>query len=475
MAPLVADSFDRRNFLKASALGTLGSLAVHSSVAAAATEDASSPNEQPVVAFIGTGIRFHTALGRGAGKYGPCATVCDVDLVQAGRAFQVCTDIHREAGRPLDIDFTQDYRHVLDRKEVDAVIIGTPDHWHTKIAIEAMQAGKDVYCEKPLTLTIREGRQIQDTIDKTGRVVQVGTQQRTEFGRRFVNAVAMMRDNRVGKVKRVTVAIGGSLDCEPMKVVNVPKEIDWDVWQGQAPATDYIQGPLIHTSGWGAGFPLSRTHNYFRWFYEYSGGKLTDWGAHHVDIAMWGLDKLSSDIGLVEIDPLSSKHPMPFKDGYPTRTDKFNAALSFRVLVKFQDGIEMLVCDTAEQELGFDNGVMFEGEEGRFLVNRGKLVGKPVEMLKEKPLPEDALEKLYGGKVPSGHMANFFECIKTRETPVSDVESHHRMLSICHAINIAMRLGRKLTFDPAREQFVGDEQANSFVEREQRKGYEIKV
>jgi len=475
MAQLAANSVDRRNFLKASALGTLSSLAVHSSVAAAATEDSSSPNEQPVVAFIGTGIRFHTALGRGAGKYGPCASVCDVDLVQAGRAYQVCTDVHREAGRPLDIDFTQDYRHVLDREEVDAVIIGTPDHWHTKIAIEAMQAGKDVYCEKPLTLTIREGRQIQDTIDKTGRVVQVGTQQRTEFGKRFVKAVAMMRDNRVGDVKRVTVAIGGSLDCEPMGVVDIPKQIDWDMWQGQVPVADYIQGPLIHTSGWGAGFPLSRTHNYFRWFYEYSGGKLTDWGAHHVDIAMWGLDKLSADIGLVEIEPLASKHPMPFKDGYPTRTDKFNAALSFRVSVKFQDGIEMIVCDTAEQELGFDNGVMFEGDQGRFLVNRGKLVGKPVEMLKEKPLPEDAMEKLYGGKVPTGHMANFFECIKTRETPASDVESHHRMLSICHAVNIALRLNRKLTFDPKQEKFVGDDQANTFVEREQRKGYEIKV
>lgn len=470
---------DRRSFIKttavgASALGTLGGFAVHSSVAAEGTEASKSPNEQPVVAFVGTGIRFHTALGRQATDYGPCASVCDVDLVQAGRAYQVCVDQHRKHGHPINIDFTQDYRHVLDRDDVDAVIIGTPDHWHTKIAIEAMQAGKDVYCEKPLTLTIREGRQILDAIEQTGKVVQVGTQQRTEFGKRFAKAVAMMHDNRVGDVKRVTVAIGGSLECDPMKVVDAPKQIDWDMWQGQAPTADYIEGPLIHPTGWGAGFPLGRTHNYFRWFYEYSGGKLTDWGAHHVDIAMWALNKLNGDIGPIEIDPIESKHPVPFEKGHPTESNRFNAATSFKVSVKFKDGLEMMVRNNAP-DLGFGNGVMFEGSEGRFLVNRGKLVGKPVERLEEKPLPEDAMEKLYGGAVPKSHMGNFFECVKTRATPASDVESHHRMLSICHAVNIAMRLGRKLTFDPQQEQFVGDAEANTFVEREQRKGYEIKV
>ncbi|MEM8944465.1 MAG: Gfo/Idh/MocA family oxidoreductase [Planctomycetota bacterium] len=469
---------NRRSFLKTSAaLTSLGSGLSYwtgtSVLAADATSD--SPNEQPVIAFIGTGIRYHSSLGKGALKYGPCAAVCDVDLVQAGRALQVAVDVHRAQKRPIDVSMYEDYRKIIDRQDVDLVVIGTTDHWHTKIAIEAMQAGKDVYCEKPLTLTIREGQQILETIAKTGRVMQVGTQQRTEYDKMFAKAAALTRAGRAGNIKRVTICIGGSRDCEPLPVAPVPRQLNWDMWLGQAPMTDYREGPLIDKEGWGAGFPLGRGHRYFRWWYEYSGGKLTDWGAHHVDIAMWALDKLHGDIGFVTIEPLEYFHPVPFVDGYPTQNDRFNAALTFKVRVTFADGVEMMVRDTAQEDLGFGNGILFEGSKGRFLVNRGKLVGKPVDQLKEDPLPEDALEKLYGGKVPKNHMDDFMDCVKTRETPASDVASHHRMISICHAINIAMRLDRKLTFDPKKEEFVGDPQANTFLEREQRKGYEINV
>ena len=466
----------RRSFLKASTLGSLaGSMNYWSGVSAIAADAPSkSPNEQPVIGFVGTGIRYHTALGRQATEYGPCAAVCDVDMLQAGRALQVAVDQHRKHDWPLDIQVAHDYRQVLDRSDVDIVVIATPDHWHSKIVIEAMQAGKDVYCEKPLTLTIREGQQILQVMKKTGRVVQVGTQQRTEVDKRFATAAAMVRAGRVGKIKRVTTALGGSLTCDPLAVTTTPKQLDWQRWLGQAPLADYREGPLIHKTGWGAGFPLSRAHRYFRWWYEYSGGKLTDWGAHHVDIATWALDKQRTDIGLVTIDLLEAEHPVPFVDGYPTRDDQFNAATKFKVRVLFEDGIEMMVRHDA-QDLGFDNGVMFEGDRGRFFVNRGKLTGKPVEDLESNPLPEDALEKLYGSKVPTGQMANFMECVKTRAQPASDVESHHRMLSLCHGVNIALRLGRKLTFDPHQEKFVGDPQANTFIGREQRQGYAIKV
>jgi len=471
----------RRSFLKTSAVTSMGAslgsnMAYWTGASALAANDASSsPNEQPVVAFVGTGIRYHTALGRGATNFGPCAAICDVDLLQAGRALQVAVDQHRKFDRPIDIDVTQDYRHVLDRKEVDVVFIATPDHWHTKIAIEAMQAGKDVYCEKPLTLTIREGQQIIQVMQQTGRVMQVGTQQRTEFKKRFAQAAAMVRDGRVGKVQRVTAAIGGSRTCDSLPVHSAPRQLDWDMWLGQAPKVDYRAGDQIDFQGWGAGFPLSRTHRYFRWWYEYSGGMITDWGAHHVDIALWALDKQHANVGPISIDPLEAEHPVPLVEGYATQDDRFHTATKFKVRVLFEDGIELLVRNSAKDDLGFKNGVMFEGSKGKFLVNRGKLVGKPVELLKENPLPEDALTRLYGGKVPTGHIDNFFECVKTRAKPVSDVESHHRVISICHAINIALRLGRKLTYDPQQETFVGDAQANTFIEREQRKGYEIKV
>jgi predicted dehydrogenase len=350
------------------------------------------------------------------------------------------------------------------------------------VAIDAMNAGKDVYCEKPLTLTIREGQQILEAQKKTKRVMQVGTQQRTEFGQRFAQAAAMMRDNRVGDVKQVTVCIGGSRDAEVLPKCDPPKSLNWDMWLGQCPMVDYrAQDTVKDVSGWGAGFPFGRAHRYYRWFYEYSGGKLTDWGAHHVDVAMWALNKLGDDIGKVVIDPMEVTHPCEFVNGMPQRDDMFNCATKFNVKCTFADGIEMFVRNAAPEK-GFDNGIMFEGSRGRFLVNRGKIVGRPVEDLKSKPLPSNGLSSLYvddatgdGFGKDGYHMKNFMQCIKTKKTPASDVQSHHRMLNVCHAINVALRLGRKVEYDPKTETFGSDSQANSFIEREQRKGYEINV
>jgi predicted dehydrogenase len=251
--------------------------------------------------------------------------------------------------------------------------------------------------------------------------------------------------------------------------------LNWDLWLGQAPSVEYRAGEIVDRDGWGAGFPLSRAHRYYRWWYEYSGGKLTDWGAHHVDIALWALDKLRDNVGHVVVDPLSVTHPVPLVDGVPTATDQFNTATEFSVSVKFSDGVELMVRHDATEDLGFSNGIMFEGTAGRFLVNREKLVGKPVEELRDDPLPSTALAEIYGGTLPQSHMQNFMECVKTRRQPISDVASHNRTMAICHAVNIALRLGRQVTFDTETEQFVGDPQANSFVQRPQRKRFEVVV
>ncbi|MFK8113149.1 MAG: Gfo/Idh/MocA family protein [Rubripirellula sp.] len=470
-------TFNRRAFIAstgatmAAASGFFG----HSALAAEGDDKETAKNDEPTIGYIGTGIRFHTALGGNGTKFGPCAKIADVDSVQAGRALQKVMDFHRDKGRPINTTVHEDYRHVLDDKNIDAVIIASPDHWHTKQVVEALAAGKDVYCEKPLTLTIEEGNQIEAAIKKSKGIVQVGTQQRTEFDSRFVKAAAMARDNRVGELKKVTVCIGGSREAVTLPKADPPKSLNWEKWLGQCPVVDYRSAPdIADTEGWGAGHPFSRAHRYYRWFYEYSGGKLTDWGAHHVDIAMLAMNKLGDDVGNITIEPISVEHPVPFKDGMPTQDDKFNAAIKFNVRVAFADGIEMFVRDNA-QELGFDNGIMFEGSDGRFLVNRGKLVGKPVEALKEKPLPGDAFEIVHGVPKPASHMANFIESVKTRKQPISDVPSHNAMLNVCHAINIAMRLNRTLTYDPKARNFVDDKQANSFVSRKQRKGYEIVV
>lgn len=476
-------SQSRRRFLQtslaASAAATVP-FAFPTRTIAESRADFRSPNEVPVVGMIGTGIRFRP-LASASQIYSNCAVICDLDSRQQEKA-RVELEKHKtKNGRQGEIAVTDEYKKVLDRDDLDAVIIATPDHWHTKMCIEAMQAGKDVYCEKPLTLTVREGQQILKVMKDTGKIFQVGTQQRSDFGQRFIKAVAMMHDNRVGDPRLITCCIGGSRTCDPLKKVDPPKELDWDRWQGQTPVTDYLQGPLVDVKGWGAGYPFSRTHRYFRWFYEYSGGKLTDWGAHHVDIALWALNKLGDDIGPYTINPVEVEHPVPFKDGMPTVTDRFNAATRFKVEITFKDGVKLHIRDNAP-DLKFNNGIMFQGSKGRFFVNRGKITGRPVEDLAEKPLAEDAMEKVYGstpvkngGGDPIGHMNNFFECCKSRKQPIADVKTHHKMLCVCHGTNTAMRLGRKLTFDPKTEKFIGDEQANTFLEREQRKGYEIEA
>jgi predicted dehydrogenase len=226
--------------------------------------------------------------------------------------------------------------------------------------------------------------------------------------------------------------------------------------------TDYLQGEF----GNNRRYPESRTHYEFRWWYEYSGGKMTDWGAHHIDIAQWA-------IGMDHSGPLSvegtAEHPVPFKDGHPTISNQYNTATKFLVKCVFPNGVELTVRDDTE------NGILIEGDKGRIFVSRGSLKVKPVEELADNPLPEDAITNLYKGKRPGDHMRNFFECIKTREQPISDVVTHHRAMTTCHLANIAIRLGRALKWDPEMEQIVGDDAANAWVKREQRKGYEIVV
>jgi predicted dehydrogenase len=417
---------------------------------------AESKNDRPLVGCIGTGDRWR-AVGPSAMKFGDVVAVCDVDRAHAENGQRIVKD---RQGR--EVEAFEDYRKILDRKDVEVVTIVTPDHWHSKIAIEAMQAGKDVYCEKPLTLTIDEGKQILKVQQATGRVFQVGTQQRSEMELRFLRAIALVKEGRLGTVKTVQCAIGGAPTSGEIPKAEVPSTLNWEMWLGQTPMTDYLQGGF----GNNRNYPESRTHYEFRWWYEYSGGKMTDWGAHHIDIAQWA-------IGMDHSGPVSvegtAEHPVPFKDGHPTVSNRYNAATKFLVKCLFPNGVEMTVRDDT------DNGILIEGDKGRIFVSRGSLKGKPVEELADNPLPEDAIKKLYKGKDPGNHMRNFFECIKTREQPISDVVTHHRAMTTCHLANIAIRLGRPLKWDPEAEQIVGDEAANAWLRREQRKGYEIVV
>lgn len=435
----------RREFLRVSAASPLLLPYVMPSGATLAQETRAK-NERPRLALIGCG-----GQGRGiaswASNYGDFLAVCDVDK---GHVERTKEDSNIGKGKA---DAYEDYRHVLDRSDIDAVLIGTPDHWHTRICLDAMKAGKDIYCEKPLTLTIDEGKKLCQVTRETGRILQVGTQQRSDHNRVFLLAVAMVRDGRIGDIKKVTAAIGGGPAGGPFPKETPPSELNWDMWLGQAPMVDYIK---------------QRCHGEFRWWYEYSGGKLTDWGAHHVDIGQWAIGMENTGPTAIEVE--RGELPVSFEKGWPTADDQFNTPTSFLVKATFPNGVVMEIRDDTE------NGVRFEGTNGRIFVTRDRidLDGGAVSALYSNPLPESALIELRKGKKLDGHMPNFIDCCRDRGEPASDVWTHHRALTTCHLANIAIRLGgRKLTWDSEKEEIVGDPEANAWLTRPQRKGYEV--
>ena len=437
---------NRRAFLQRSLAAGAAPYFLTAARAAAPT----APSDRLVVAGIGLGGQGRSILNQINGR----ATIAAVVDVDKGRLAEGVETVTKMGGAPPETH--TDYRRVLDRGDIDAVLIATPDHWHTKIAVEAMQSGKDIFCEKPLTLTIDEGKTLRRVAQETGRVVQVGTMQRS--WPQFLQAVALVQGGRIGEVRRIWVAINSGKSGGPFPTSAPPRGLDWDRWLGQAPATDYIR---------------QRCHYDFRWWYEYSGGKLTDWGAHHVDIAQWGAGL--TDTSPIWINPLQVIHPVPFEGGMPLDHASYNTATKFTVECRFANGVELRIQDTVREPgiAEFPRGVLFEGSEGRLFVNRDRISGRAVDELADKPLPEDALTRLYKGRTPTGHMENFVNCVRDRGEPVSDVASHHRILTTCHLSNIAMRLGRPLAWDPESEAIIDDPQAQSMVSREQRPGYEI--
>ena len=430
-----------------------------------ATVLAQSPNDRIGIALIGCGGQGTGDL-RSAARFGEVVAAADADLNHAENIKKMFD------GKPAAY---QDYRKLLENKDVDVVIQATPDHWHTKINIEAMRAGKDVYGEKPLTLTIAEGQKLCRAVDETKRVFQTGTQQRSD--KDFQTGVELVRNGRVGKLQRVIVALpwcsmlGGPFAAQP-----IPPQLDWDLYQGQAPVRPY--------------YP-QRTHSIFRWWYEYTGGMATDWGNHHVDIAHWGMDV--ENTGPVSIEA---------RGLFPNagKADCFNTPDRFYSEMKYANGVTMHFYIVLGEQFRFGgidtypettpeekawlwgkdypqemddnkrNGIMFIGDKGRIFVNRGAVYGKAVEELPDNPLPSDAWRVK-----PSGdHMKNFFDCVRSREEPITPARIEHRSVSACHLTNISMRLGgRKLQWNPETERFVNDSEANAMLQREQREPYVI--
>ncbi|HEV3002860.1 MAG TPA: Gfo/Idh/MocA family oxidoreductase [Pirellulales bacterium] len=403
-------------------------------------------NDRPRIGCIGVGS-MGTGDAQQHAHFGDILAVCDVDSRHADRAKN-----DSAIGKGM-ADAYGDYRRVLERNDIDVVSVVTPDHWHVKIAIEALQAGKHVFCQKPLTLTLEENQLVRNACQRyPDRVFTVGTQQRDARGL-FLRAVNLVHKSLLGDIKKVTVGINGSPTGGPFPKTAPPQELDWDFWLGQAPKVDYIE---------------KRCHYEFRWWYEYSGGKFTDWGAHHVDIGTWAIQQDQQGLGPVEIDGSDSKHPVAFKDGYPTVDDCYNTSHEFAIKCRFANGVEMVVDSRS------DNGVLFEGTKGRIFVNREKITGKPIEEHWDKDqYTQDDVVKLYKGKPHEGHKNNFYRCIREGGLPVSDVFSHVTMMNTCHLCAIAARFGRTIRWDPKAEKIVGDDQAAALFARAPRQGFEI--
>ena len=391
------------------------------------------------------GSRLSVVAGKDEGtprrqlRFGEVVAVCDVDDQRIAEAKKLWPDAATN----------KDFRHVTDNQDIDVIICGTVDHWHTLISIAAMRAGKDVYCEKPLTLTIDEGKHLAKVAKETNRILQTGSQQRSDA--RFRLACELVRNERIGKLKQIDVFLPMGRREGPFNTAHVPDGFDWDMWLGSTPKVEYIP---------------ERTHVTFRYWWEYSGGTMTDWGAHHNDIALWALGLEHSGPVSVQGKPLVEMIPggFPASSQYEVKYVYANGVIH-NCRSTTANGWNGTVLDPKGQQ----NGVKFIGTDGWVWVTRKEIEASDPELLVE-PLPANA-QRL---PVSNDHMGNFFDCVQTRKQPICNAEIGHRSVSVCHLGVIAMRLGRELNWDPQAESFVNDAEANRWLAREMRKpwGYD---
>ena len=407
-----------------------------------------APSNRITMGVIGTGNQgFNDMLNFLDDERVQIVAVCDVNKESAGywsgrlagrEPARKLVDWHyandKPSGSYKGCDAYEDFRDVIGRDDIDTVLLALPDHWHAIPTVMAARAGKDIYGEKPLSLTIAGGRAMSDAVRDNNRIFQTGSQQRSDF--RFRRVCELVRNGRIGKLVTVKCGLpGGTPDFgrsgnrkspEP-----IPAGFNYDMWLGPAPEAPYSP---------------ARCHVNFRWILDYSGGQVTDWGGHHPDIAQWGMD---------------TEHTGPIAIRNATGTfsteSPWDTATAFNFDCHYENGVILNISNNNRM------GVRFEGTEGWIWVTRGNWAASDPALLDSEIGPDEV--QLYKS---DDHSRNFIDCVMSREQTVAPIETAHRSITIAHLGNIAMRLNRDLDWDPAKEQFIGDEEANAMRSRPMR-------
>ena len=430
-----ASGITRRSFVK----GITAAVAAPAIVPASALgrDETVAPSNRIALGMIGTGDH---GVNRNLKRFlqeldAQIVAVCDVDAQRREDARKLVEEHYakeKTSGTYKGCASYNDFREIIARDDIDAVMNATPDHWHVIPSLMAVRAGKDVMCEKPLTLTVVEGRVLADAVKKHNRIFQTASENRSYEN--YYRMVELVRNGRIGRLTHVKVTLprGHSIRQASFDFAPPPKGFDYDMWLGQAPYRPYCE---------------ARIHWNFRWILDYSGGQLTDWGAHLIDIAQWAND--TEHTGPIEVEG---------KGVFPLNA-LFNTATDYSIDYKYANGVTMNVS-------GQQPGIRFEGTDG-WIGNNGwnaNIEAEPATILDSKIGDNE----IHAYKEPAGEQRNFLDCVKSRKPCYAPAETGHRTVTIAHIGNISMMLGRRLRWDPDKERFLDDDEANKMLRRPMR-------
>lgn len=428
-------SISRREFLDTSARAALSAAAVPYLIPSSAlgADRTVAPSNRIAVGCIGVGPQGNGVMG--GFLHEPDARVVAVCDVNALRREETKNRVNQHYGDTGCAAYN-DFRELLTRDDIDAVLIASPDHWHVLHGLYAARAGKDMYVEKPMSLCLAQDLALRDAIHKHGNIFQFGTQQRSSRNFRF--ACELVRNGRIGQLHTMKVGSPASIPSEHLKPAPVPDWLDYDLWLGPAPWSPYLENRTVNQYWW---------HNT-----DYAVGFVAGWGIHHVDIAQWGND--SDDTGPIEIEG-TGVFP---KDGFR------DCATAWNIEARYVNGVRLLYTDEAQ----ITHGITFEGTEGSVYVKRGSIDANPKSLLHSVIGPNET--HLYES---NDHVRNFLDCVKSRRNTVCPIDVAVRSDTICYLSDIVMRTGRKLRWDPQKERFNGDDDANRMLERALREPWRL--